>query len=83
MGRPGEAQLCARTPAAWRMTLALIRPMAVNRAGLQVRPMSKSAPEIVIANPDTMGKPLGQYSQITRVKASEFCLLYTSPSPRD
>jgi enamine deaminase RidA (YjgF/YER057c/UK114 family) len=57
------------------MALALISPMAVNRAGLQVRPMSKSAPEITIANPDTMGKPLGQYSQITRVKASEFLFI--------
>lgn len=28
--------------------------------------------EIKIVNPDTLGKPLGQYSQITRVKASEF-----------
>ena len=26
---------------------------------------------IQILNPDTLGKPLGQYSQITRVKASE------------
>src|SRR6267378_3648807 len=29
-------------------------------------------PEIKIFSPDTLGKPLGQYSQITRVKASEF-----------
>lgn len=28
--------------------------------------------DIKIVNPDTLGKPLGQYSQITRVKASEF-----------
>ena len=28
--------------------------------------------EIKIFNPDTLGKPLGQYSQITRVKASEY-----------
>lgn len=28
--------------------------------------------EIKIVNPETLGKPLGQYSQITRVKASEF-----------
>jgi enamine deaminase RidA (YjgF/YER057c/UK114 family) len=27
---------------------------------------------IQILNPDTLGKPLGQYSQLTRVKASEF-----------
>ncbi len=29
-------------------------------------------PDIKIFNPDTMGKPLGQYSNVTRVKASEF-----------
>lgn len=28
--------------------------------------------DIKILNPDTLGKPLGQYSQISRVKASEF-----------
>jgi enamine deaminase RidA (YjgF/YER057c/UK114 family) len=32
-------------------------------------------PEIKILNPDTLGKPLGQYSQITRVKASEFLFI--------
>ena len=31
--------------------------------------------EIKIFNPDTLGKPLGQYSQITRVKASEFVFI--------
>ena len=31
--------------------------------------------EIKIFNPDTMGKPLGPYSQITRVKASEFLFI--------
>ena len=31
--------------------------------------------EIKIINPDTLGKPLGQYSQITRVKASEFLFI--------
>ena len=31
--------------------------------------------EIKIFNPDTMGKPLGPYSQITRVKASEFVFI--------
>jgi enamine deaminase RidA (YjgF/YER057c/UK114 family) len=29
-------------------------------------------PEIKIVNPDVLGKPMGQYSQVTRVKASEF-----------
>ena len=32
-------------------------------------------PEIRIQNPDALGKPLGQYSQITRVKASEFLFI--------
>jgi enamine deaminase RidA (YjgF/YER057c/UK114 family) len=31
--------------------------------------------DIKILNPDSLGKPLGQYSQITRVKASEFLFL--------
>ena len=31
--------------------------------------------EIRIVNPDSLGKPLGQYSQITRVKASEFLFI--------
>jgi len=31
--------------------------------------------DIQILNPDTLGKPLGQYSQITRVKASEFLFI--------
>ena len=30
---------------------------------------------IQILNPDSLGKPLGQYSQLTRVKASEFLLI--------
>jgi len=32
-------------------------------------------PDITIHNPDALGKPLGQYSQITRVKASEFLFI--------
>jgi enamine deaminase RidA (YjgF/YER057c/UK114 family) len=32
-------------------------------------------PDIKILNPDNLGKPLGQYSQITRVKASEFLFI--------
>ena len=31
--------------------------------------------EIKILNPDVLGKPLGQYSQITRVRASEFLFI--------
>ena len=32
-------------------------------------------PEIKIINPDALGKPLGQYSHMTRVKASEFLFI--------
>ncbi len=32
-------------------------------------------PHIQILNPDSLGKPLGQYSHITRVKASEFLFI--------
>jgi enamine deaminase RidA (YjgF/YER057c/UK114 family) len=32
-------------------------------------------PDIKILNPDALGKPLGQYSQMTRVKASEFLFI--------
>ena len=32
-------------------------------------------PDIRIVNPDALGKPLGQYSQITRVKASEYIFI--------
>lgn len=31
--------------------------------------------DIKILNPDVLGKPLGQYSQITRVKASEYLFI--------
>ena len=31
--------------------------------------------DIRILNPDALGKPLGQYSQITRVKANEFLFI--------
>jgi enamine deaminase RidA (YjgF/YER057c/UK114 family) len=74
-GRPGEAQLAPTTRVARRTKLALIRLWLSAAPGHRVRPMSKTAPEITIANPDTMGKPLGQYSQITRVKASEFLFI--------
>jgi len=32
-------------------------------------------PDIKIINPEALGKPLGQYSQMTRVKASEFLFI--------
>ena len=31
--------------------------------------------EISIYNPDSLGKPLGQYSYVTRVKASEYLFI--------
>ena len=38
-------------------------------------------PDIKILNPDALGKPLGQYSQITRVKASEFLFIAGQVGP--
>ncbi len=32
-------------------------------------------PDIKLLNPDTLGKPLGPYSQVARVKASEFLFI--------
>ena len=32
-------------------------------------------PDLKIYSPDSLGKPLGQYSQITRVRASEFLFI--------
>ena len=32
-------------------------------------------PDMTIFSPDTLGRPLGQYSQMTRVKASEFLFI--------
>jgi enamine deaminase RidA (YjgF/YER057c/UK114 family) len=32
-------------------------------------------PQISIHNPDTLGRPLGQYSHVTRVKAAEFLFI--------
>jgi enamine deaminase RidA (YjgF/YER057c/UK114 family) len=32
-------------------------------------------PDIKLINPDALGKPLGQYSHMTRVKASEFLFI--------
>jgi enamine deaminase RidA (YjgF/YER057c/UK114 family) len=32
-------------------------------------------PDIKIVNPDVLAKPLGQYSHVTRVKASEFLFI--------
>ena len=32
-------------------------------------------PQITFQNPETLGKPLGQYSHIARVKASEFLFI--------
>jgi enamine deaminase RidA (YjgF/YER057c/UK114 family) len=34
-----------------------------------------SPPPIQILNPEALGQPLGQYSQLTRVKASEFLFI--------
>ena len=40
-------------------------------------------PEIKILNPDALGKPLGQYSHMTRVKASEFLFIAGQVAVKD
>jgi enamine deaminase RidA (YjgF/YER057c/UK114 family) len=40
-------------------------------------------PDIRIYNPHTLGQPLGQYSHIARVKASEFLFIAGMLSPGD
>src|SRR5919206_1769583 len=40
-------------------------------------------PDIRIYNPQTLGQPLGQYSHIARVKASEFLFIAGMLSPGD
>jgi enamine deaminase RidA (YjgF/YER057c/UK114 family) len=42
---------------------------------LSPRIAEPAMPQIQILNPDVLGKPLGQYSQVTRVKASEFLFI--------
>jgi enamine deaminase RidA (YjgF/YER057c/UK114 family) len=39
--------------------------------------------DIRILNPETLGKPLGQYSHVTRVKASEYLFIAGMLSPGD
>jgi enamine deaminase RidA (YjgF/YER057c/UK114 family) len=39
------------------------------------QPTEPSMPQIQILNPESLGKPLGQYSNIARVKASEFLFI--------
>jgi enamine deaminase RidA (YjgF/YER057c/UK114 family) len=36
---------------------------------------AQARPDLRYLNPDTLGKPLGQYSHITRVRASEFLFI--------
>jgi enamine deaminase RidA (YjgF/YER057c/UK114 family) len=36
---------------------------------------TQGKPDLRYLNPDTLGKPLGQYSHITRVRASEFLFI--------
>ena len=40
-------------------------------------------PDIKILNPDVLGKPLGQYSHMTRVKASEFLFIAGQVAVKD
>ena len=39
--------------------------------------------QIQILNPDSLGKPLGQYSHVTRVKADEFLFIAGMLAPGD
>src|ERR1700756_1086346 len=43
----------------------------------------KIMPDIKILTPDTLGKPLGQYSHMTRVKASEFLFIAGQVAVKD
>jgi enamine deaminase RidA (YjgF/YER057c/UK114 family) len=55
-----------------------IRPapeMFVQPCPLDLRPKGCTMPDIKLLNPDALGKPLGQYSHMTRVKASEFLFI--------
>jgi enamine deaminase RidA (YjgF/YER057c/UK114 family) len=40
-------------------------------------------PDIKILNPDALGRPLGQYSHMTRVKASEFLFIAGQVAVKD
>ena len=40
-------------------------------------------PNIKIYNPESLGKPLGQYSHVTRVKANEFLFIAGMLAPGD
>ncbi len=42
-----------------------------------------AAPQIKILNPDALGKPLGQYSHITRVRTSEFLFIAGQVGAKD
>src|SRR3990172_3497530 len=48
---------------------------ALRRKRKQLVPTGGSMAEIRIVNPESLGTPLGQYSQITRVKASEYLFI--------
>ena len=43
----------------------------------------ESSPHISIQNVDALGKPLGQYSHLTRVRASEFLFIAGMLAPGD
>jgi enamine deaminase RidA (YjgF/YER057c/UK114 family) len=51
------------------------RPTLPSRGCGPQRRKEPIMPDISIQNPDALGKPLGQYSQITRVKASELLFI--------
>jgi len=58
------------------MGFALLNPAdALSFAPVHSQRAEPAMPDIKILNPDSLGKPLGQYSQLTRVKASEFLFI--------
>src|ERR1700757_2034471 len=50
-------------------------PVSCHRTMMQHPSGGAPMPSIQMLNPDGLGKPLGQYSHITRVRASEFLFI--------
>jgi enamine deaminase RidA (YjgF/YER057c/UK114 family) len=63
----------------WRPATGKARRPAVrtgaNLEASRTEPLEPDMRQIKILNPDSLGKRLGQYSQLTRVKASEFLFI--------
>src|SRR5260370_25849961 len=75
---------CSSWPGAVKITAAAVRPRSLHPTSLRPAEPARPGhfpdkdlimPDIKILNPDALGKPLGQYSHMTRVKASEFLFI--------